>query len=85
MNICHWKQNYYGKINMANNVDIAIEELRKVQSLIYDYSASPNDIFKATESVMEYMHKGSKEIQINYDTISRQLTERMNTGRDPKK
>ena len=70
---------------MANNVDIAIEELRKVQTLIYDYSASPNDIFKATETVMEYMHKGSKEIQINYDTISRQLTERMNTGRDPKK
>ena len=64
-----------------NNVDIATQKLRELQSKIYDYNTSPNDLFKFTNEIMPYMDKASKEIQTNYKEISEKLTAQMNTGR----
>jgi hypothetical protein len=64
-----------------NNVDLATQKLRELQSKIYDYNVSPNDLFAFTNEIMPFMDKASKEIQTNYKTISEQLTRQMNTGR----
>jgi hypothetical protein len=64
-----------------NNVDLATQKLRELQSKIYDYNTSPNDLFKFTNEIMPYMDKASKEIQTNYKEISQKLTDHMNTGR----
>jgi hypothetical protein len=64
-----------------NNVDLATQKLRELQSKIYDYNVSPNDLFKFTNEIMPFMDKASKEIQTNYKTISEKLTKQMNTGR----
>lgn len=64
-----------------NNVDLATQKLRELQSMIYDYNTSPNDLFKFTNEIMPYMDKASKEIQTNYKDISEKLTKQMNTGR----
>lgn len=64
-----------------NNVDLATQKLRELQSMIYDYNTSPNDLFKFTNEIMPYMDRASKEIQTNYKTISEKLTQQMNTGR----
>ena len=64
-----------------NNVDLATQKLRQLQSMIYDYNISPNELFKFTNEIMPFMDKASKEIQTNYKTISEQLTAEMNTGK----
>lgn len=64
-----------------NNVDLATQKLRELQTKIFDYNVSPNDLFKFTNEIMPFMDKASKEIQTNYETISEQLTREMNTGR----
>jgi len=64
-----------------NNVDLATQKLRELQSLIYDYNTSPNDLFKFTNEIMPFMDKASKEIQTNYREISEKLTAEMNTGK----
>ena len=64
-----------------NNVDIAISEMRKLQEMIFDYNISPNDLFKQTTVILEYMNKASVEIQTNYEEISEKLTKQLNTGR----
>lgn len=67
--------------NMANNVDISILKVRTLQSMIYDNSVSRNDLFKYTEEILSQMELASKEINVNYETISRKLTDRLNTGK----
>ena len=64
-----------------NNVDLATQKLRQLQSMIYDYNISPNDLFKFTNEIMPFMDKASKEIQTNYRDISEKLTAEMNTGK----
>lgn len=64
-----------------NNVDLATQKLRELQSMIYDYNTSPNDLFKFTNEIMPFMDRASKEIQTNYKDISEKLTAQMNTGR----
>ncbi len=67
--------------NMANNVDISILKVRTLQSMIYDNSVSRNDLFKYTEEILSQMELASKEINVNYETISRKLTDQLNTGK----
>lgn len=65
---------------MANNVDIAIMELRQFQQMIFDRKVSPDDLFQKTNAIIETMNKASAEINQNYEDISRKLTAQMNTG-----
>ena len=64
-----------------NNVDIATQKLRELQQAIYSYDSSPNSLFKKTQEIMDIMAKASREINTNYETISKKLTEQWNTGR----
>lgn len=66
---------------MANSVDLAIQELRKLQSHIFNPKMSQNDLFEATNNVIKYMEDASQEINTNYEEISRKLTEQFNTGK----
>lgn len=65
---------------MANNVDIAILEVRQLQQMLFDRKASPDDLFQKTNAIIETMNKASAEINQNYEEISRKLTAQMNTG-----
>lgn len=66
---------------MANNVDLAIMELRQFQQMLFDRSKSPDDLFNKTNEILEIMNNASAEIKMNYEDISRKLTAQMNTGK----
>lgn len=66
---------------MANNVDISINLIRELQSMLYDDSISRKDLFKHTERVIEQMNKASLEINTNYEEISKKLTAAINSGK----
>lgn len=66
-----------------NNVDRAIQLVRQLQAKLFDRKTSPDDIFQFTNQILEVMELARKEINVNYAKISAQLTERLNTGRDP--
>lgn len=66
---------------ITNNVDIAMQKVRQLQQMIFDFNKSPNDLFKFTNEIIKDMEAASQEIKANYEEISRKLTEEMNTGR----
>jgi hypothetical protein len=69
---------------LTNNVDLAMRDLRSLQSMILDNKVSNQKAFDQTCIIMQRMEMASKEIKANYEEISRKLTEQMNTGRVPK-
>lgn len=64
-----------------NNVDIAMQKVRELQTMIYDHNVSNNQLFNKTQEVMNSMQLASQEIKTNYEEISQKLTKQMNTGR----
>lgn len=74
-----------------NNVDIAITKVRQLQQMLYDPSKSHNDLFEMTNDIIRSMNLASKEINTNFEEISRKLTDQMNgrpisdSGTDDKK
>jgi hypothetical protein len=66
-----------------NNVDIATTKIRQLQQALFDPSKSPNDLFAMTNDILKSMELASKEINTNYETVSRKLTDLMN-GNPPK-
>ncbi len=69
---------------ITNNVDIAMREVRTLQSMILDNKVSNQKVFDHTHLLMQRLEMASKEIKVNYEEISAKLTEQMNTGRVPK-
>lgn len=65
----------------VNSVDLAIQQLRNLQSMFYRHDMSSNDLFKVTNDIIVTMEQASKEINTNYKEISDKLTKHMNTGR----
>lgn len=65
----------------VNSVDLAINQLRILQGMIYDPRLSGQDLFNYTNKIIDTMNQASAEININYKEISAKLTEHMNTGR----
>jgi uncharacterized membrane-anchored protein YhcB (DUF1043 family) len=72
------------EIEGTNSVDLAIEQLRKLQRSIYDYGKNQHDLFKETNEIIKTMQDAHKEINTNYAEISKQLTDLMN-GKTRKK
>ena len=64
-----------------NNVDIASTKLRELQAMIFDNNISSNQLFAKTMEIMKLMENASVEINTNYKTISKQLTDQLNTGK----
>lgn len=62
----------------TNSVDLAIEQLRKLQRSIYDYGKNQHELFKETNEIIKTMQDAHREINTNYEEISRQLTDLMN-------
>ena len=69
---------------LTNNVDIAMRDLRSLQSMILDNKVSNQKVFDHSCLLQQRLEMASKEIKTNYEEISRKLTEQMNTGRVPK-
>lgn len=67
--------------SVTNNVDIATLKIKQLQSMVYDSNKSRDDIFQFIKEVLVSMDDASKEINTNYEEISRKLTEEMNTGK----
>lgn len=61
-----------------NNVDISIRKLRILQQMIYRHDVSDNDLFKYVNEVIDNMELASKEIRVNYEEVSKSLTDLMN-------
>lgn len=64
-----------------NNVDIAIQQLRQLQSDIFSPRSSQQSLFEQTEAIIQQMQKASIEINQNYEEISKKLTAQLNTGK----
>jgi hypothetical protein len=67
--------------NQENSVDIAIRQLRNLQSMVFRFDVTDNDIFKEINNVISTMELARGEININYREISDKLTKHLNTGR----
>lgn len=60
---------------ITNNVDIAMQKVRQLQQMIFNPRISPQDLFNYTNSIIESMEEATVEIRVNYEEISRKLTE----------
>lgn len=67
--------------NQDNSVDIAISQLRNLQTMFYRFDVTDNDLFKEVNSIINTMEQARKELNINYRDISDKLTRHLNTGR----
>jgi hypothetical protein len=65
---------------MSNNADIAKSKLRELQSAIYSYRTTREQLFRQTEEIAEILDKASREIRTNYDTIAARLADKLNGG-----
>lgn len=61
-----------------NNADLAIKELRNLQSMFYRHDVSDNDLFQYTNKVIDIMEQASKDIRTNFEEVSKSLTDLMN-------
>lgn len=64
-----------------NSADLAIKELRKLQQLFYRHDVTDNDLFNRTNEIINIMMHASKDLNQNFEEISRRLTEYMNGKR----
>lgn len=61
-----------------NNVDLSIQKLRILQQMVYSFDVSDNDLFKYINEIITTMELASNEIRMNYEDISKGLTDLMN-------
>jgi hypothetical protein len=62
----------------VNNVDLAIQMLRQLQQQIFDFNVSPNMLFNETNKVIQQMELAQRDVNQNFDEISRKLTDMWN-------
>lgn len=67
--------------NQENSVDIAIRQLRNLQTMFYRFDVTDNDLFKEVNNIITTMEQARKELNINYREISDKLTRHLNTGK----
>lgn len=61
-----------------NNADLAIKKLRILQEMFFKHDVSDNDLFNFTNQIIKIMENASKDINTNFETVSKQLTDFMN-------
>jgi hypothetical protein len=61
-----------------NNVDLAIQMVRQLQAKLFDFNTSRQDLFNETTKIIIQMEKAQKDINTNFDEISKQLTDMWN-------
>jgi len=61
-----------------NNADLAIKQMRILQQLFYRHDVTDNDLFNRTNDIIKIMETASKDINTNYEELSKSLTDLMN-------
>jgi hypothetical protein len=61
-----------------NNADLAIKQMRILQQLFYRHDVTDNDLFNRTNDIIKIMEAASKDINTNYEELSKSLTDLMN-------
>lgn len=61
-----------------NSADLAIKQLRILQSLFYRHDVTDTDLFNRTNDIVKIMEQSSKDINQNFEDISKKLTDFMN-------
>lgn len=61
-----------------NNADLVIKELRQLQQMVFSFDVTPNDLFKRINGIINTAELAAKEIRVNYEEVSRDLTDLMN-------
>lgn len=64
-----------------NNADLAIKQMRVLQSMFYRHDVTDNDLFNFTNEIIKIMENASKDIHTNFEDMSRKLTDFMNGKR----
>ena len=64
-----------------NNADLAIKRLRVFQSSLYSDTKTTRDLLNETNEIIKIMEDASKEIRVNYEEVSKSLTDLMNGKR----
>lgn len=64
-----------------NNADLAIKKLRVLQEMFYKHNVTDNDLFNFTNEIIKIMDNASKDINTNFEDMSRKLTDFMNGKR----
>ena len=55
---------------MANSADVAIEELRKFQTLVFDRNISPNKLHEASEDILSWIMRAKNTYNMSYEEIA---------------
>jgi phosphotransferase system IIB component len=63
---------------MGNNIDIVSLKLKQLKQALRDPTKSVKDLEKMIDDMGENVKLASNEIQINYEQISKRLTDEMN-------
>jgi hypothetical protein len=66
------------KLVGENNADLAIKELRNLQEMFFKHDVSDNDLFNYTNRIIKLMEAASKDINTNFEFLSKKLTSFMN-------
>lgn len=55
---------------MANSADVAVEEIRKFQSLIFDRKISPNKLHEQSEDILMWINRAKNTYNMSYEEIA---------------
>lgn len=62
---------------MANSADVAVEELRKFQSFIFDRNVSPNQLHEKSEDILMWIHRAKNTYNMSYEEIANNFMKQM--------
>lgn len=65
-------------IKQENNADLAIKKLRILQGMFFRHDLSDNDLFNYTNDIIKQVELAAKDINTNFEDVSKKLTDFMN-------
>lgn len=68
-----------------NNADLVIKELRELQQMVFRFDVTDMDVFNRITKIIGTAELAAKEIRVNYEEVSKELTDLMNGKKRPNK
>jgi hypothetical protein len=68
-------------IKQVNNADLAIKKLRILQEMYFRHDVTDNDLFNYTNEIIKQVEMAAKDINTNFEDVSKKLTDFMNGKR----
>jgi hypothetical protein len=56
---------------MANSADVAIEELRKFQTIVFDNKVSPMELHTRSSEILMWIHRSKNTYDMSYEEIAK--------------